>query len=985
MCAAFKRLIAFSIFGLFALVGLAQAQAATFYYQTYLDLDGNPVTGCTVTVPDNLGVNQTLNGVDVSLLLTVTNGALASAERFACVGGALVSQGPEAGHPTYTLTGAFIEYQIPNVAITQQTTVGFAASTSPNFNVPSDVMFESNGQPISLAPLLRTLNDTPIPVSTPILLLLIALAAGLIAARYLRTHLGTPHSRRLGAIALIFCLTSISGSVWSVARIILDGSGHSWSGVPVLATDPEGDAPRPEIDLLNAYSFYQGDTLYFKLDLKQKPGSDTTPLQPASDFRLLSATVTEPDAQSKVTASGTANQIRGTAAKVRIKNTRTSEIVTVSVTAALTNNLSNNTWQGTLTAKPKDVLELTPIAANNNEGGAIRLTVQGTAQEPTLPPDPINGGIAPQLDPLAPYTVYDSTRFLYTNNPPVQTGVDPDTIKPKFASLLVGKTLDRNDQPLSGVTVKVKDHNQYGQTLTREDGQWDLVVNGGQWFTVEYSKDGYLTLQRKVQVAWQDYGYLPDVVLIPLDPKVSVIDLRDTDANAPAFQIHQGTISSDVDGNRQATVLFPKGVTAQMQMPDGRTRDISVLNVRATEYTIGQNGPNAMPGELPPATGYTYAVELSVDQAMETGAAHVNFSQPLPMYVDNFLNFPVGEIVPLGWYDYDLKAWVPDENGYVLKVLSINNGAAVLDVKGNGIAATQAELDKLGITNDELKAIAQLYQTGKTFWRVRVTHFTPFDCNTSLGSPPCGEGESCEPPKTSTPQPRPRGCSSTQSGCTIQAQNRTMSETLPLTGTPFSLEYSTARVPGYMEGLLISQRGLRDDRPLQGDIYQIWSKAQVLGREIPIFSAAASNVTPSQTVEFRWDGKDRYGRTLYRTTAKVNHVLGYETIAVYYAAPGEGERSFGQYSSTTQMIGDAGNRKLTLYNTVEKNMIAPAQSASVAVLEDDLGLWTLNLHHHYDPVTRVLEKGTGERRVQTSADIQVDNIVGSYWYDSNNN
>jgi hypothetical protein len=131
------------------------------------------------------------------------------------------------------------------------------------------------------------------------------------------------------------------------------------------------------------------------------------------------------------------------------------------------------TSPGQLTAQPKDVLELTPVAADNSEGGAIRLTVQGTAQEPTLPPDPINDGIAPQLDPLLPYTLYDSTRFLYTNNPPVQTGIDPDTIKPKLASLLVGKTLDRNDQPLSGVTVKVKDHDQYGQTLTREDGQWD--------------------------------------------------------------------------------------------------------------------------------------------------------------------------------------------------------------------------------------------------------------------------------------------------------------------------------------------------------------------------------------------------------------------------------------------------------------------------------------------------------------------------------
>jgi len=67
---------------------------------------------------------------------------------------------------------------------------------------------------------------------------LIAIASGLIAARYLRT----PHGRRIGAIALIFCLTGISGAVLSAAKLAIDGSGRIWTGVSVLASDPEGDA-----------------------------------------------------------------------------------------------------------------------------------------------------------------------------------------------------------------------------------------------------------------------------------------------------------------------------------------------------------------------------------------------------------------------------------------------------------------------------------------------------------------------------------------------------------------------------------------------------------------------------------------------------------------------------------------------------------------------------------------------------------------------
>lgn len=66
-----------------------------------------------------------------------------------------------------------------------------------------------------------------------------------------------------------------------------------------------------------------------------------------------------------------------------------------------------------------------------------------------------------------------------------------------------------------------------------------------------------------------------------------------------------------------------------------------------------------MPAKLPPTSGYTYAVDLSVDEALGAGATRVDFSMPLPFYVDNFLDFPVGGIVPAGWYDRSKDAWIP--------------------------------------------------------------------------------------------------------------------------------------------------------------------------------------------------------------------------------------------------------------------------------------------------------------------------------------
>ena len=106
-----------------------------------------------------------------------------------------------------------------------------------------------------------------------------------------------------------------------------------------------------------------------------------------------------------------------------------------------------------------------------------------------------------------------------------------------------------------------------------------------------------------------------------------------------------------------------------MAMPDGTFQPISTLNVRATEYTVGENGPQAMPAELPPTSGYTYAVEFTVDQAMAAGATDVRFSQPVYHYVENFLEFPVGGIVPSGYYDRQQGRWIPSENGRIIEVV----------------------------------------------------------------------------------------------------------------------------------------------------------------------------------------------------------------------------------------------------------------------------------------------------------------------------
>ncbi|HSB68690.1 MAG TPA: Ig-like domain-containing protein [Candidatus Methylomirabilis sp.] len=238
----------------------------------------------------------------------------------------------------------------------------------------------------------------------------------------------------------------------------------------------------------------------------------------------------------------------------------------------------------------------TTITATHLEGFTASTTLTVTV----LPPDPIT--VAPPVSPGVTTTLAAATEFLYAGADPVQTGMVPGTIEATRAAVVRGRVLSRDGNPLSGVTISILNHPEYGTTLSRTDGLFDLAVNGGSQLTVQYQKAGYLPAQRPVTPAWQDYAWLPDVALIPYDTRVTTVDLT----AATPLQVARGSQVTDADDTRQATLFFSQGTTASIQLPGGGTQPLTTLSVRATEYTVGPNGPKAMPAPLPANTGYTY-------------------------------------------------------------------------------------------------------------------------------------------------------------------------------------------------------------------------------------------------------------------------------------------------------------------------------------------------------------------------------------------
>ena len=64
-------------------------------------------------------------------------------------------------------------------------------------------------------------------------------------------------------------------------------------------------------------------------------------------------------------------------------------------------------------------------------------------------------------------------------------------------------------------------------------------------------------------------------------------------------------------------------------------------------------------------------MELSVDEAIARVAGRdLLLSKPVFFYVENFLNFPIGIQVPVGYYDNDKAAWIPSMDGRIIGILS---------------------------------------------------------------------------------------------------------------------------------------------------------------------------------------------------------------------------------------------------------------------------------------------------------------------------
>lgn len=573
-------------------------------------------------------------------------------------------------------------------------------------------------------------------------------------------------------------------------------------------------------------------------------------------------------------------------------------------------------------------------------GGGPRDTDLGDAASPP-------GICSEPLDRTTATSFYEASRCLWDGPDAPQRNVAPTTIDPVRVAIVRGRVTEDGGRGLADARVTLLGHAELGETRTRDDGAFDMAVNGGSTLTVRIEAAGKLPVQRQVRPEWRSFAVAPEVTMLAESTVVSTIEPK-------TGGLATSETTSDASGDRRVTAIFASNTRATMRMPDGRTEALPApWHVRLTEYTRGDRGPSAMPGDLPTAVGYTYATEFSVDEARDKGAIEVDFDPPVVVYVDNFLHFKAGTTVPSGSFDRESDVWRADDSGVVLDVLRSGVGTFDVDVDGDGKADSDATLEALGVTKEERRAISADRPGSSSLWRVALRHFSVWDFNWGWGPPddsifPSGSG-------------RDHGsddCKTRARGSIIGCTDRTLGEVASLAGVPYALHYQSERAPGNSDARLVDIEVTGSEVPKS--LARVEVEIEVLGQ----VTKKTFPPIPNQSFTYAWNGRDAYGREWQgRQTAHIS--VGYVYPGSYQATARFGE------TSGERIEGDRTRQEVTLWSRW-RAWVGALDSSSMSV-----GGWSLDVHHAYDPMSRVLYLGNGRQRTAEKIGSVITTVAGT--------
>ncbi|EFN60940.1 Teneurin-3 [Camponotus floridanus] len=115
--------------------------------------------------------------------------------------------------------------------------------------------------------------------------------------------------------------------------------------------------------------------------------------------------------------------------------------------------------------------------------------------------------------PSVTASFYQRVKFLVEENS-VQSYAHMDEYTESRVAVMRGQVVTEQGLGIVGIRVSVDRDSRFGFTLTRADGWFDVLVNGGGAVTLQFQRSPFKPLTRTVFVPWNQIVVLPPVVMI---------------------------------------------------------------------------------------------------------------------------------------------------------------------------------------------------------------------------------------------------------------------------------------------------------------------------------------------------------------------------------------------------------------------------------------------------------------------------------------
>ncbi|XP_029114628.1 teneurin-3 isoform X2 [Scleropages formosus] len=130
----------------------------------------------------------------------------------------------------------------------------------------------------------------------------------------------------------------------------------------------------------------------------------------------------------------------------------------------------------------------------------------------------------PPQTPLAARSFYQRISFLAgPEGSHVVPGENP--FNQSLVSIIRGQVLTADGTPLIGVNVSFLHYPEHGYTITRQDGMFDLLANGGASLTLSFERAPFLTQHRTVWIPWNVFHVMDTLVMKREENSIPSCDL----------------------------------------------------------------------------------------------------------------------------------------------------------------------------------------------------------------------------------------------------------------------------------------------------------------------------------------------------------------------------------------------------------------------------------------------------------------------------